>query len=71
VLPPVLASDRVAAGEYLLLCLALIAVMAVIASGYIGLATRVRSALSSSRRRIADRVGAVLLGFVGSVVAAR
>jgi len=35
------------------------------------LATRVRSALSRSRRRIADRVGAVLLGLVGAVVAAR
>jgi threonine/homoserine/homoserine lactone efflux protein len=71
VLPSVLGSDRVAAGEYLLLCLALVAVMAAIATGYIGLATRVRSALSSSRRRIADRVGAVLLGFISAVVAAR
>jgi len=71
VLPSVLGSERVAAGEYLLLCLALGVVMAVVATGYIALATRVRSALSRSRRRIADRVGAVLLGLVGAVVAAR
>ena len=71
VLPSVLGSERVAAGEYLLLCLALSAVMAAVATGYIALATRVRSALSRSRRRIADRVGAVLLGLVGAVVAAR
>lgn len=71
VLPSVLGSDRVAAGEYLLLCLALSAVMAAVATGYIALATRVRSALSRRRRRIADRVGAVLLGLVGAVVAAR
>lgn len=71
VLPSVLGSGRVAAGEYLLLCLALSAVMAAVATGYIVLATRVRSALSRRRRRIADRVGAVLLGLVGAVVAAR
>lgn len=71
VLPSVLGSGRVAAGEYLLLCLALSAVMAAVATGYIALATRVRSALSRRRRRIADRVGAVLLGLVGAVVAAR
>lgn len=71
VLPSVLGSERVAAEQYLLLCLALVAVMAATATGYIGLATRLRFALSQSRRRIADRVGAVLLGFVSAIVAAR
>ena len=71
VLPSVLGSERVAAGEYLLLCLALGVVMAVVATGYIALATRVRSALSGSRRRIADRIGAVLPGLVGAVVVTR
>jgi threonine/homoserine/homoserine lactone efflux protein len=71
VLPSVLGSERIPAAQYLLLCLALSAVMATIATGYIGLATRARKALSCSRRRIADRAAAVLLGFVGAVVSAR
>ncbi len=51
VLPSVLGSERVAAGQYLLLCLALSAVMAAVATGCIALATRVRSALSGLRRK--------------------
>jgi len=45
--------------------------MAAVATGYIGVARRIRSALSSGRRRIADRVRTVLLGLVGAVVTAR
>jgi threonine/homoserine/homoserine lactone efflux protein len=71
VLPAVLGSERIPAAQYLLLCLVLSAVMAAIATGYIGLATRPRTALSCSRRRVADRAGALLLGLIGAVVAAR
>ncbi|WP_100498790.1 LysE family translocator [Geodermatophilus chilensis] len=71
VLPAVLGGQRVGADEYLLLCAVLAAVMAAVAAVYITLATRVRAVLSASRRRVADRVGAVLLGLTGAVVIAR
>lgn len=71
VLPSVLGSQHVTVVEYLLLCLTLAAVMTVVAAGYIGLATRARAALTSSRRRLADRAGAVLLGLTGALAASR
>lgn len=71
VLPSVLGEAPIGLDEYLLLCLSLSLVMAVVAGIYIGLAARVRSALSRSRQRIADRAGAVLLGLTGAVVASR
>ena len=71
VLPSVLGERPVGLAEYLLLCLSLTLVMALVASTYIALATRARSALSKTRRKAADRVGAVLLGLTGAVVAAR
>lgn len=71
VLPAVLGGQRVGADEYLLLCAVLAAVMAAAAAAYITLATRVRAVLSASRKRVADRVGAVLLGLIGVVIIAR
>ena len=71
VLPAVLGAGPVGLQEYLLLCLTLSMVMAVVASTYIALATRTRSVLSSTRRKAADRAGAVLLGLTGAVVASR
>lgn len=71
VLPAVLGGQRVGADEYLQLCAVLAAVMAVGTAIYITLATRIRAVLSTSRRRVADRVGAVLLGLTGAVVIAR
>jgi threonine/homoserine/homoserine lactone efflux protein len=70
VLPAVL-GGHVSLSKYLLLCAALITVMAAVAAAYITLATRVRVAINTSRRRIADRVGAVLLGAAGATVVAR
>lgn len=71
VLPAVLGDSRVGVNEYLLLCAALLVVMAGVACTYIGLATRIRTAISASRRRIADRIGAVLLGVTGAAVIGR
>ncbi len=65
VLPAVLGGHRVSPDEYLLLCAALVMVMALVAAAYITLAARVRAAIDTSRRRIAERVGAVLLGAAG------
>jgi len=52
-------------------CAALVTVMALVAAAYITLAVRVRAAIDTSRRRIAERVGAVLLGAAGATVVAR
>jgi len=71
VLPAVLGGHRVSPDEYLLLCAVLVMVMALVAAAYITLAARVRAAIDSSRRRIAERVGAVLLGAAGAMVVAR
>ncbi len=71
VLPSVLSAGAVGLDEYLLLCLSLCLVMTLVATTYIAAATRVRTALSDTRRRVADRVGAVLLGLTGAAVAAR
>ena len=60
-----------AAFQYLLLCAALVTVMALVAAAYITLAARVRAAIDTSRRRIAERVGAVLLGAARAMVVAR
>ncbi len=71
VLPAVFGGHSVSPDEYLLLCAALVAVMAMVAAAYIILATRVRVAIDTSRRRIAERVGAVLLGAAGAMVVGR
>lgn len=71
VLPTVLDSSRVTVQEYLLLCLVLALVMALVAAGYISLGLRTRSALTGSRRRLAERAGAVLLGVTGAFVVSR
>jgi threonine/homoserine/homoserine lactone efflux protein len=71
VLPAVLGGHQVRPDEYLLLCGALVTVMVVVAAAYIVLATRVRAAINTSRRRIAERGGAVLLGAAGAMVVAR
>lgn len=71
VLPSIVGARAVGLADYLLLCLSLCLVMALVATTYIVAATRVRSALSETRRRAADRVGAVLLGLIGAAVAAR
>jgi len=71
VLPAVLGGHRVSPDEYLLLCAVLVMVMALVAAAYITLAARVRAAIDTSRRRIAERVGAVLLGAAGAMVVAR
>lgn len=68
VLPAVLSGHNVSPDEYLLLCAALITVMAMVAAAYITLATRVPAAIDTSRRRIADRVGAVLLSAAGAMI---
>ncbi len=71
VLPAVLGGHSIGRNEYLLLCAVLISVMAMVAAAYIPLATRVRVAIRTSRRRIVERAGVVLLGAAAAMGVAR